>query len=320
MNSEESYIETQPHRFFFKGKGSAYFSIVFVNFLLTIVTLGLYYPWAKCSKLKYLYENTEFADSPFAFLGNGKELFKGFIKLLVAAIIFFGIYASLAYNQQLVLAGIFLYSGLFLLVPIALHGSYRYRLSRTTWRNIHFGYRGQITELFSEWIIGSILSILTIGIYSPWFTTRIRKYMISKIRFGDVKFDYEGEGSELFVIHLKGIFLSILTLGIYSFWYTKDLYNYYINNITIEQNDYLHRVESKMTGGDFFELFIVNYILLVFTLGLAFPFVQVRTFKYLAEKLLVEGTFNPDAIMQTEEDYKDATGEDLASWLDIDLI
>jgi uncharacterized membrane protein YjgN (DUF898 family) len=309
-----------PHRLHFKGEGTKYFSVVFVNYLLTIITLGLYYPWAKTSKLRYLYENTELAESPFAFVGTGKEIFKGFIKLFAILIVFFGIYISLSVNDFLGLAVAILYLGIFLIIPVALHGSYKYRLSRTTWRGIHFGYRGVLSELFSEWVIGGILSLITLGIYSSWFTVNIRKYIISNIRFVNVEFDYEGKGLDLFIIHLKGLFLSIFTLGIYGFWYTKELYNYYVNNIVIYQNDYKHRIESKMTGGDFFELFVVNYLIIIFTLGLGFPFVEIRTFKYLANRLLIEGTFEPDAIIQTEDNYTDATGEDLASWLEIDLI
>ncbi|MFT6387486.1 MAG: hypothetical protein ACJAUP_000857 [Cellvibrionaceae bacterium] len=39
----------------FEGKGFEYFKIWMVNILLTIVTLGLYYPWAKVRHLRYFY-------------------------------------------------------------------------------------------------------------------------------------------------------------------------------------------------------------------------------------------------------------------------
>ncbi len=40
--------------FEFFGEGSKYFGIVVVNLLLTFLTLGLYYPWAKERSRKYL--------------------------------------------------------------------------------------------------------------------------------------------------------------------------------------------------------------------------------------------------------------------------
>ncbi len=309
-----------PHEFKFYGETSKYYGIVIINYLLTVVTFGLYYPWAKTSKLRYIYENTEFANSRFMFHGTGKEVFKGFIKLFALVVLIIGLYGYLIAIEQIVLAVIIYTACLVVLIPLAIHGSLKYRLSRTSWRGIHFGYRGVLAELFSKYVIGFVLTILTLGIYGSWFTVDVRKYVIGKIRFGSAEFAYTGEGLELFLINLKGIFLSIITLYIYSFWYMKDLYNYYINNITIHHDGKWHRLESKMTGGDFFELFVVNGILVFFTLGLAYPYTQLRTLRYISKKLVLEGSFNVSTLVQTEEDYSDASGEDLGDWLNIDMV
>ena len=42
----------------FEGKGFEYFKIWIVNILLTIVTVGIYYPWAKVRNRRYLYANS----------------------------------------------------------------------------------------------------------------------------------------------------------------------------------------------------------------------------------------------------------------------
>jgi hypothetical protein len=42
----------------FTGSGSEYFRIWIVNLLLTLVTFGIYYPWAKVRRLRYFYGNT----------------------------------------------------------------------------------------------------------------------------------------------------------------------------------------------------------------------------------------------------------------------
>src|SRR5262245_40586407 len=70
----------------FKGDGGTYFGILIVNMLLTILTFGLYYPWAKAKRLQYLYSSTEMEGSRFEWSGNGNEMFKGFI-IVVAAIV-----------------------------------------------------------------------------------------------------------------------------------------------------------------------------------------------------------------------------------------
>jgi uncharacterized membrane protein YjgN (DUF898 family) len=309
-----------PHHFKFFGETSKYYGIVIINYLLTVVTLGLYYPWAKTSKLKYLYENTEFAGSRFMFHGTGKEVFKGFIKMFVVVVLVLAVYMYLIYMQQVALGLIIYFTCFIVIIPLAIHGSLRYRLSRTSWRGIHFGYRGVLSELFSKYVIGFVLTILTLGIYGSWFTVDIRKYVLSKIRFGSAQFDYTGEGMELFIINLKGIILSVLTLNIYSFWYMKNLYNYYINNIVVYHDEEWHRLESKVNGGDFFGLFVVNFILILVSFGLAYPYTQIRTMRFLSKNLFLEGSFNVSTLVQTEENYNDASGDDLADWLDIDLV
>ena len=71
------------HKFRFNGEGGTYFGIVFINWVFTVLSLGLYYPWAKAKKLHYLYGETELADSRFSFTGTGAEMFKGFIKAVI---------------------------------------------------------------------------------------------------------------------------------------------------------------------------------------------------------------------------------------------
>ena len=57
----------------FRGKGSEFFGVVVINWLLTVITLGLYYPWAKERTLKYLYANTYLENDRFQFSGTGKD-------------------------------------------------------------------------------------------------------------------------------------------------------------------------------------------------------------------------------------------------------
>ena len=76
--------------FTYHGDGTELFKIYIVNWLLTILTLGLYYPWAKASILKYNYQHTEFDGSNFTFHGTGKEMFRGFIKVVAVIGILYG--------------------------------------------------------------------------------------------------------------------------------------------------------------------------------------------------------------------------------------
>lgn len=193
-------------------------------------------------------------------------------------------------------------------------------MSRTSWRGIHFGYRGDLKTLMREFITGAFLSIITLGIYSSWFTIDLRKYIIGNIRFGNIKFSYHGKGDEYFWLNFKGVFLTYITLGIYFFWYAKNLFNYYVDNIRMEQDGREIRLQSQLTGGGYFVFMLTNLLLIVFTLGLASPWVTVRTLRFVFEHVVIEGDLDLNAIQQTEEEYKNATSEEMSDILNVDLV
>ncbi len=52
-------MDVPSHSFVFHGTGERYFLICVVNVLLTIITLGIYLPWALMKCKRYLYANME---------------------------------------------------------------------------------------------------------------------------------------------------------------------------------------------------------------------------------------------------------------------
>jgi uncharacterized membrane protein YjgN (DUF898 family) len=170
---------------------------------------------------------------------------------------------------------------------------------------------------FLKWLF---LTIITFGIYGSWMSINVRKYVLSNIRFGDVEFEYNGDGADYFVLNLKGYFLTIFTLGIYLFWWQKDLFEYYIDNLTLNKDGKEINLNSTVTGGGFLKLGIVNLLLVIFTLGLGYAWAVSRTLKYLFDNIELEGSIDLGTINQTEEDFKDATGEDISDFLDLDFV
>jgi uncharacterized membrane protein YjgN (DUF898 family) len=273
--------------------------------------------------MKYLYAETELDGSRFTFHGTGAEMFKGFIKAIGILIVVYGVFflSLMSGNMVLRILGFLFFFAVFMLLgPLAIHGSLRYKMSRTSWRSIHFGYRGDRKELVIMYLKGIFLSIITLYIYLAWFSCNLRRYIIGNIRFGSISFKYEGKGGDLFLMNLKGIFLSILTLGIYSFWWFRDIMKFYINNIKIVKNEREYNINFNASAGDIFILFLINYLLVIFTLGIAIPWVMVRNIKFIYENSMIDGEFDTSNIQQTEEDYKDATGEDMLDMLDLNIL
>jgi uncharacterized membrane protein YjgN (DUF898 family) len=309
-------------RFRFHGSGSKLFGIFFLNLIFIVLTLGIYYPWARAKLLQYLYGETELEGSRFQFHGTGKEIFWGFVKAIALLALLYAILTVFQFSaiEWVKVVSIILYFVAFLaLIPFAIHGSLRYRLSRTSYKGIHFGYRGKLRELY--WLMwkGLFLSAITLGIYTPWFTVSLRKYIINHIRAGDVKLTYDGTGWELFVIAVKGVIFSFLTLGIYMFWYLKNTYHFYVNHVVLIQNDTPFRLKTNITAANILVITIATYAA-IFTLGLALPWVIIYSYRVFFDSVSIEEGFDPEAIAQTEESYQDATGEDLSEMLDIGVV
>lgn len=316
-----SGLKSKKKRFNYFGKGTEFALIYLKNLILTIITLGFYYPWSKVEQLKYLYQSTELDQSRFTFHGTGKETFKGFLKIYIIIILLYSflIYGAQTGNSTITAVFIGVFYLLFILIlPFALHGTAKYRASKSSWKGIHFKYLGDRMELFWKFIIGFILSIFTLGIYSAWFSIDIRKYIYSHLRFGSLSFNFRGTGEALFWINLKFILLFIPTLGIYSFWYYKKLLNFYAENTEITQNGKKINFSFHVEVGDVFELVLINILLIIFTLGIGYPFVKIRTLKFIFRFLEIEEGLNTEIIQRVS--YEDETNDNSLDILDIDLV
>jgi len=317
---ENEVSEKQLFKLEFNGEGKTYFGILLINWLLSAITLSLYYPWAKAKKLNYLYSSTFFDGDNFSFHGTGREMFIGYIKTLLIFVLIFGFFLLMMFLDMPIIGAIVFYFALIALIPLAIHGSYRYRLSRTTWRGIQFGYRGNRSEFvfnFFKWIF---YSIITLGIYTSWMDINMRKYVLGNIRCGDIEFKYKGNGADYFILNLVGTILSLLTLGIYFFWFYKKLFSYYVDNLSLTKDAKEIKFKASLTAGDIFKVGFVNLLILLFTLGLGYAWVATRTLKLVLSKIELSGDIDLNSIQQTEEDYNDATGEDMSSFLNIDLV
>jgi len=322
MTSTQNTTQAQNYRFQFFGKGSEFFSIMIVNWLLTLITLGIYYPWARAKRLKYIFGQTALNDERFNFAGTGKEMFRGFIKVILFYIVIMAVYILLVLQQKpfmAFLAIVFLMASFFALYPLIVHGAFRYRMSRTSYRGIRFGYRGNRTELIKNCIKWSLLTIVTFGIYGAWMSMNVRRYTHQNIRYGNVEFNNASDGGAWFIINLKGTLLTLVTLGIYSFWWQRNMFNYYIDCISMQKGEQKIQCHSTATGGGFFKLMVVNMLITVFTLGFGVAWAQMRTQRFIWNNIKMEGDINLDEIHQTEAEYTNAFGEDAMDFFEIDL-
>jgi len=142
-----SSLPPQTFRLWFRGDGSTLFGIYIVNLLLTLLTVGIYYFWGKVKVRQYLYGQTEFEGDRCGYHGTGKELLIGWLKAFVILGLLVGFYFAIqavapgAAELLSNLLSVFFYM---VLIPVAIVGSRRYRLSRTSWRGTSSRGRSRI--------------------------------------------------------------------------------------------------------------------------------------------------------------------------------
>ncbi len=306
-------------RLTFVGRAGTLLGIHIVNVLLTVLTLGIYYCWAKVRVRSYLLSETVFEGDRFAYHGTGRELLVGTFK---AGLVFGAV--SLLFNAAPMLPGgtpvtigaiLLGYLGLLLLIPVATVGARRYRLSRTSWRNIRFSFQGNTAAFIKLFVGGALLTGLTLGLYYPFFATARYGFLTAHSRFGDRSFAFDGRGRDLFGPFLIALLLTVPTLGFVWFWFWAKRTRYYWNHTSFEAA----RFVSTVTGLRLFGLHLVNMVFLVVTVGLAWPWVTVRNLRFEFANLTLFGALDPAAVRQDEQAVTaTATGDGLGGFLEVD--
>lgn len=139
----------------FKGKGVEYFKIWIVNVLLCIITIGIYYPWAKVRTRRYFYANTEYADRFFDYHATGKQLFLGYL-IGVAILIVLQVVANVFPIMGMILPLV-----LFALLPWIIWRSLKFNMRMTSFSNVRFGFIG---ELKRSYVVHLLVPLLGYGL------------------------------------------------------------------------------------------------------------------------------------------------------------
>lgn len=303
----------KTHRLSFHGRTSELLKIHLANNLLTLATLGLYRFWGKVKVRKYLSGATELMGERFVFTGTGKELFAGWRK---AAVIIFFAFMLPDILSRLVHPSINLISlpAAVVLVPFATVASRRYRLSRTKWHGVRFSFAGSPREYINLVVKGTLLNLLTLGFHSPTFHVRKQRFWREKTFYGTSPGGYGGDGADLKGPYRKALVLSIPTLGLYWFWYKAKLVRYDWEKTTFDGLSF----SSNVTGRGLLGYTMGNMMLLLFSLGFAYPWVLARSIRFTSGHLKVTGDIDFGKLGQTGPGGG-ATGEGLAGILDLDL-
>jgi uncharacterized membrane protein YjgN (DUF898 family) len=301
------------HKVGYKGKGGALFGIYIMNTLLTVLTLGIYSSWGKVKVRKYLCGATELMGERFTYTGTGRELFNGRIKAVGIMFIAFGIPNLLARFVHPALGAL---AGLTMMVviPLAMVSSRRYRLSRTMWHGVRFSFAGSAKEYIKLYNKGSILTMLTLGLYGPYFHAQRETFWRNNSRYGSGSFKYTGVALDLKKDFLKAWLLTIPTLGFCWFWYSAKRTRYDWEKTSFGGLTFT----SNVTGRGLLSFHALNALIMVLTLGFGMPFIAARNIKFISDHLTMKGNVEFEKLEQVAPQAR-AVGDGLVDMLDIDM-
>ncbi|WP_290643952.1 YjgN family protein [Aquabacterium sp.] len=237
-NAGDSPVPLGPHpvslhTIRFTGSGSEYFRIWIVNLLLTLVTLGLYYPWAKVRKLQYFYGNTVVIGHTLAFHGEPKKMLRGFL-LVSLLMLTYGVAGRVSPTAGAV-AGLILAA----IWPALMRASLQFRLAQTSWRGLRFHFTGSLKDAYMVFlkpilvslgvvllsvIVAAMLPRALSGIFvaliaiggmvclGPYMLWRIKRYQHQHYALGQLQTSFKATFGDMLRIFLKTGLLSVVAV------------------------------------------------------------------------------------------------------------
>lgn len=300
------------------GVGLALLLIIVVNWILRLLTLGIYHFWAKTRVRLYIWNRTSFDGQPFEYTGRGLELLLGFVyaviliaalgvatRVLSSALVPFGPWISAAPDALFGLA-------VFFLACMGVYGARRYTLSRTGWGGIAFAQTGSSVRYAGLTLGQGFLAVITLGLYMPFLRDRLLLYRAAHTWYGSARFAYDGRGSDLFPRFLLSYVLTLPTLGLIWVWYAAAEARYRAHHTRLRGVTF----SIEYTGLQLLLHHLGNLLILLLTLGLGYPWFVVRRIRFLFRHLRVRGEVDYASITEAPR-FSPPTGEGLVELLDV---
>ena len=201
----------------FTGSGWSLLKIHLGNYLLILLTLGVYSFWAKVKVRRYLWENTAILGEPLEYTGTGGELFKSFLIVMVLGVVCMVI----VYACSVFLPFASPFALYVLLVPLGHFATYqalRYRLTRVLWNGIRGNMDGSATRYALAGTGYTLLTFASLFLLLPLATARLTGRRLNAAVFGSRRFRFSGGSGPLFASWLPACLLALLVLAGACFW------------------------------------------------------------------------------------------------------
>lgn len=361
----------------FTGSGSAYFRIWIVNLLLTLVTLGLYYPWAKVRRLRYFYGNTLLDGDTLDFHGDPRKMAKGYLLMGIL----FGLY-SLAgeFSPSAGFAALLIAVALW---PALLKSSLQFRLANSSWRGLRFRFNGSLRGAYAaalplllpgvllfglamsaphsteppQWVgmAAALIMFSTLAVL-PWLFWNLKSYQHMHYALGNLQTQFKATPGNFYRLFLKiigffvlalvvpvvtlgllntlagvgktgpaammlatppGILLGVLAIFVgikpYAISRTQNL-------VWTQTGNRSMRFVSKLRFRSLLWLTVKNWLLIVLTLGLYWPFAAIAMARMRIEAISIKTRMDPNTLVgRIRSAEGDAAGDAAGDFFGFDI-
>lgn len=166
--------------------------------LITVVTLGIAYPWAMCMILRWEAKHTVINGRRLKFTGRGIGLWGKYLLWSFLTVITLGIY------------GIWL--GL---------GIQKWQVRHTVYEDdpeTEGKFTGRVGGWLGMRILWLLLTVFTLGIGYAWGEKKLLRWEAEHTYLGGGALTFRGTGAQLFGKYLLWTLLTVVTLGVFAFF------------------------------------------------------------------------------------------------------
>ncbi|MFA4729554.1 YjgN family protein [Vibrio vulnificus] len=296
--------------------------------LASLVLLALFYvalPWLLWSNARFDSAMTSYRNVHFAFNGSLKEAYMSILGRGLASLLIITIYIAIvvasanASAMVATLLGFGTFVLMFVLYAWVVAGIHQYFASGYQYGDWKFVAKIETGFFLKTYCKAMLIGFLTAVAFMIVMGTFVLGTDIMNIFAGEVDL-LEGKGDFAYVV-LTYLVTITMSLGITAYTTTR-IRNYVFSRLSATaeaQSETEFRFASTFGVWDYMSLIVTNFLLQVITLGLARPWVMVRTSRYVASHTGVIGDM--DTLKATDQDsaVKNAISDEVAQAFDLGL-
>jgi uncharacterized membrane protein YjgN (DUF898 family) len=340
----------------FSGQGGEFFGIWIVNILLTILTLGIYSAWAKVRTQQYFYGHTKVDGHAFRYLATPIQILKGRL-LAFAVIAVLSILSQLIpiFNLIFLVIAIFVMPWLLIQglkfnlrmtayrnVRFGFHGSYGEaflnfivfpvialftfyllmpyvlkRMDKFIYDNVSYGGKKLTVHTKTGTYYEAAFKVIGVSFAAGIVLAIVFGILASVVGLNLTGDDIGAAGGMMGilmgVIYMLGY---VLVISLIQAIYRTTIRNHLFANAELEN---LATFKSNAATVEYSVLLATNYLMICFSLGLAYPVAKVRHAAYLASVTEVSVNTEIDKLTDPLTQESSTFLEEAADLYDIDF-